>query len=1207
LARLGRSMRAVQQIFGLIKIVTIIAAFAMAATLLSCGEASPTKDIKEYVQQVALPAGEPWTPLDPYNLDPAMGVHAEGFSLWVVDDTGRPNAELTALYRLERKTLADGETMVTISVHGSPGIPHSLLYLRYEYTEFSPKETAISDFFGNKNERISMVVSHTPGLVSIGVARLHPEKGMPTGDGTVATVSFLAQPFDESRNRAPASAPKGDWNRVTTLVANTNAGLNVELRWTEVNTGDYNNDGEVGVADITPIALRFGNIVGDGVEDHIDRYVDGDKSEEIGVSDITPIAVNYLSVVSGYRVYRHREDQPGFVDPFIGSQGGPLTVWRPSVPEDNSRPVYTFIDTQVEVGQGYTYKVVPYDTLALEEGVESNTAYEFVTPATDTTPPVWVAGTGITNSVAADGIIKIWFGRAEDAESPPVQYVLRYATSPIGQASDVRTIVGVTSPFYLGSDPGHNIVNGTEYYMLVRARDSADPYNETSNPPDELIGKGRGTPQSGSTADILPPEWDDEIGITQVLSGDGQLSISFGSATDAGSPPVRYRLYYAPGNGPIIKDQATVVNDIVSPHLLTGLANDQVYSLLVTALDGATVPNETENVEFSLGMPSASGNPDLTPPVWIDQPGIKAVIPGDGSARVTWHGATDADTPPVTYSVYWEEDDGTPPLDYGAADTAGRVMHGLSGESALVIGLTNGVAYRFGVRAADSATPPNLTQNTNSLIATPESGLDTEPPIWITTSGITGAAARNQGADISWGDATDVSSPPVTFNIYWEEDTGSGPVDFLAAEAAGRTKLNVSGNATIVTNLINNRTYRFSVRARDAVGNEDDNTESMTVTPAFTGNFTLTTIDNVGDTGFTPSIAQAPEGWLGIAYYDQGNGTLKYASNESGSWVTETVYTPPVGEVHGPFPSLAFDAMNRPHIVYLDWTDTGDASPTTRVLYVTNDGSWTNYEVVDRGTSGDYDAVLCSPRIAIGPGNIPVVCYTDATNQTLMRTEKNGSNWEELEVTDSFVPGGFQFQVQALRAEPVYFDPGGGQTIGIAYYSQTDGASFSYLDLGQDPPAWVNEVVAGEAGAGLYLDLALDLAGKPVMTFQNAVTGKPMYAKRTGADSWEVEDVDAPRAGNGFSTAVGVINSGGTGIAAAAWFDQNNLGARYAIDKIGEPGFLSPMTVDPTTAGTGFFLSMLVDNVNFTPGRAYIAYTAPNGNNRMLKLAVRNS
>jgi hypothetical protein len=101
--------------------------------------------------------------------------------------------------------------------------------------------------------------------------------------------------------RFTAKAPTGPAGYVGDLVYSP--GPN-QLSWTYVNAGDYDCNGEVGVADITPIALHFLHaiVVPTGWPDAQDYFIDGDQSAEIGVSDLTPIALNFLNTVASYDI-----------------------------------------------------------------------------------------------------------------------------------------------------------------------------------------------------------------------------------------------------------------------------------------------------------------------------------------------------------------------------------------------------------------------------------------------------------------------------------------------------------------------------------------------------------------------------------------------------------------------------------------------------------------------------------------------------------------------------------------------------------------------------------------------------------------------------------------------------------------------------------------------------------------------------------------
>lgn len=74
------------------------------------------------------------------------------------------------------------------------------------------------------------------------------------------------------------------------------------VSWYFWNTGDYDQNGEVNVSDLTPIALHFGQS-GPFMDDSVESVIDGDGNGEINLADITPIVLHYLRTVDSYSVY----------------------------------------------------------------------------------------------------------------------------------------------------------------------------------------------------------------------------------------------------------------------------------------------------------------------------------------------------------------------------------------------------------------------------------------------------------------------------------------------------------------------------------------------------------------------------------------------------------------------------------------------------------------------------------------------------------------------------------------------------------------------------------------------------------------------------------------------------------------------------------------------------------------------------------------
>ncbi len=154
--------------------------------------------------------------------------------------------------------------------------------------------------------------------------------------------AFIIELERAQSNRAANAAPKQDAGRVDDFKFDSATGL---VSWTYKNLGDYDLSGEVGIADITAIALNFGKTIeydgegkptGDietpeGLENHRLAWIDGDKNGEIGISDVTPIALNYLNDVVEYAVVS--------ADSATAPDGEWIELFRIIMPTDKTFPV----------------------------------------------------------------------------------------------------------------------------------------------------------------------------------------------------------------------------------------------------------------------------------------------------------------------------------------------------------------------------------------------------------------------------------------------------------------------------------------------------------------------------------------------------------------------------------------------------------------------------------------------------------------------------------------------------------------------------------------------------------------------------------------------------------------------------------------------------------------------------------------------------
>jgi hypothetical protein len=100
-----------------------------------------------------------------------------------------------------------------------------------------------------------------------------------------------------------AAAPSSEISRVNDLRIAL-VGSEFQASWHYFNLGDYNQDGTVGVSDLTPIAQHFGDNVsaGDTYRNSIEAVIDGSGNGKVGIEDVTQIAMNFGVNVHHYAV-----------------------------------------------------------------------------------------------------------------------------------------------------------------------------------------------------------------------------------------------------------------------------------------------------------------------------------------------------------------------------------------------------------------------------------------------------------------------------------------------------------------------------------------------------------------------------------------------------------------------------------------------------------------------------------------------------------------------------------------------------------------------------------------------------------------------------------------------------------------------------------------------------------------------------------------
>jgi PKD repeat protein len=110
-----------------------------------------------------------------------------------------------------------------------------------------------------------------------------------------------------------STPPTGDANHVADFAITDHGDGSYSLSWHYRNLGDYDQNGVVGVSDITPLAMHFGETYNPELEQNtIQAVVDGDASGKVGIEDVTQIAMYFGTSCAGYSL-RASDILPTFV------------------------------------------------------------------------------------------------------------------------------------------------------------------------------------------------------------------------------------------------------------------------------------------------------------------------------------------------------------------------------------------------------------------------------------------------------------------------------------------------------------------------------------------------------------------------------------------------------------------------------------------------------------------------------------------------------------------------------------------------------------------------------------------------------------------------------------------------------------------------------------------------------------------------------
>ena len=229
------------------------------------------------------------------------------------------------------------------------------------------------------------------GSVLSELQELSAPKGVEPSDWTEITDRLASLLIQRGLHRFPSTLPPADKVAISSL---TFSGTTAEasLRWNYVLPADYDQNGEVNIADITPIGLHLRKTSASPDWEQA-RLADGDANAEVNLADITPLAVNFHNTVDGYFLQWSADSAAG---PWTTLQNIPVAQGQ----SGGGNSIRHFLVTLTSANPGW-YSVKPYS--GADEGPVSNVVQLI---GADPSPGSWSGpggGAGNTNSTFAIG------------------------------------------------------------------------------------------------------------------------------------------------------------------------------------------------------------------------------------------------------------------------------------------------------------------------------------------------------------------------------------------------------------------------------------------------------------------------------------------------------------------------------------------------------------------------------------------------------------------------------------------------------------------------------------------------------------------------------------------------------------------------------------------------------------------------------------
>jgi len=546
------------------------------------------------------------------------------FSLRVerLDGSGRLAAEIGG---------TEASPSVVVTAEDASALKGAYFYVDFPGECYHPQKVEFGDFLGGEDETLTLAVTTQADEVPLAITQIHPDSATgASGSGMLARVYFASGAA--ASVKSASQVPGGSENAVKdlTLVPTATEGQYF-LTWHEINIGDYNNDSTVGIQDITPLAVRFGESVGDGdPNDSWDDLIDGNGDGVINIQDITPIAAHFGNSLAGYKILKNDNPTPL---PNLSLPTSPLSILRPTDYEAKERVEYAY--GAIVVDDGDEYRVAACDASG-EMGVLSEPAI-----FTSGGAPEIPTGLAATYGVAI-GVGNVYLTWSANSESDLLGYHLFRRPEGVTEFEQIVALAASSTHY---TDTG---LESGNYEYAISAYNTLMQESELSEPV--------------SAAPFYYPPPDPPTNLQALNTGIDEGSIKLTWTASESTTVDHYEIHrQAPGEADF--SPLTEVPDSATQYLDEGLTIGETYSYKLRAVDSwgaigeftepvSTTPSEepptpvtitsiaTDRYTFNPGENaeahlSVTVDPPGTPVSW-DSGGVGSFPGGTSGTSVTW-------------------------------------------------------------------------------------------------------------------------------------------------------------------------------------------------------------------------------------------------------------------------------------------------------------------------------------------------------------------------------------------------------------------------------------------------------------------------------------------------------------------------------------------------------------------------------------------